>query len=127
VPERSPLQQQIRLQAIWFVAISLIVLIAAGLAVYAAAESSSGQGACFYQKSIYPASHRFRLDVKGFMHQTYLTWSSEAQFLRNAAAQQPTAQGRDTLNALALHDARAAARAKRAWLDIQLPGPPTCS
>lgn len=121
------LRRQLRLQTIWFIAIALIVLLTAGIAIYAVLTASSGKGACDYQRSIYPASHKFRLDVKDFMHQTYITQASEAKIFRDFAAQTSDPRTGAVLRALADHDARAAARARKAWKDIQILRPPTCS
>lgn len=103
------------------------VLLATLIALYGVHEASSGQAVCAYVKKTYPASHRFRLQYKGFLHDHYLHLRQEADAYRRSA-------GRDPDSVTAMLDARLAAildaharTALRDWRRVILPEPPSCS
>lgn len=107
-----------------YVIFGVAIVLAAAFAIMA---FSSAHSSCQYQKEVYPSSKKFRTDVKGFMRQTYVQLTAEAQIYREAASKQASPRSAAVLDTLANHDARAAARALKAWDDIVIPGPPSCS
>ena len=123
----TPQNSTSRRLTIAYVVMGLLVLTFAAIAVYAVAASSAGNGACAYQKKSYPSARRYRLEVKGFLHDTYLRLEQEARAERGSAAQDPDATtARLDLKLAAVLDAHARV-AYRDWRAIEIPGPPTCS
>ena len=113
--------------AVAYIIMGLGIVAAAAIAIYAVHSSRSGQGACMYQKQTYPSARRYRLEVKGFLHDTYLRLEQEARAERGSAAQDPDATtARLDLKLAAVLDAHARV-AYRDWRAIEIPGPPTCS
>lgn len=119
-------RRQVRL-TVAYIIMGLLTLAAVVIAVQSLRYAESGKAACAYVKSAYPASHRFRKEIKGFVHDHAVHLREEARAYRASAAQDPDAVTAKLDRLLAQQLEFHAATAMRDYRRIQLPGPPTCS
>lgn len=124
---RASLNGGFRGLTVAYIVMGLLVLFSTAIALVGLHNAESGKAICAYIKADYPASHRFRLHVKGFVYDHYLQLKSEARAYRRSAAREPDAVTAVLDRQLADLKDHHAAVALRNWRNIQLPRAPKCS
>ena len=116
-----------RRQTFFYIATSLVVLTATVIALVSLSEAHTGQTVCSYIRQSYPASHAYRVQVKGFVYDHYLHLKQEATAYRESAADEPDTVAAQLDRRLATLTDLHARTALHDWRELKLPGPPTCS
>lgn len=111
-------------QTATYIVMGLGVLIAVVIAVYGLRQS---QSTCAYQRAIYPSAHRYRVEVKRFLHDHYLLQLHEAREYRESAAEEPDLVTARLDRHFAKELERHATQTLGRWRRIDIPGPPQCS